>query len=180
MAGAVCLRQIVDHMKKQQELTNQADARKPRRTEDIDVTELSSYRLSRHNRLIRRGRDVEADRLGVSIDEWRLMFVLERHGAQPSIRMAEAALMDRGTVSRCVARLEKRGLVFRISDAKDKRVSIVNLTDAGAEIAKQIASFMLERELAMIDELSDEEWEAWLTVTDKFHAFLSREYGHED
>ena len=36
------------------------------------------------------------------------------------------------------------------------------------------------RELAMIDELSDEEWEAWLTVTDKFHAFLSREYGDDD
>ena len=155
-------------------------ARKPNRAEDIDVTELSSYRLSRHNKLIRRGRDAEAERLGVSIDEWRLLFVLQRGGAQPSIRMAEAALMDRGTVSRSVARLEKRGLVYRISDAYDGRVSIVNLTEEGKEIASQVASFMLDRELAMIAGLTDEEWATWLTVTEKFHQFLAQEYGDED
>jgi len=94
--------------------------------------------------------------------------------------MAEAALMDRGTVSRSVARLEKRGLVYRISDAKDGRVSIVNLTEPGTEIANQIASFMLERELAMIRGLTDEEWATWLAVTDKFHEFLSQEYGDDD
>lgn len=153
--------------------------RKPTRADEIDVTELSSYRLSRHNKLIRRGRDAEAERLGVSIDEWRLLFVLQRQGAQPSIRMAEAALMDRGTVSRCVARLEKRGLVYRISDATDGRVSIVNLTDEGTRIASQIASFMLERELAMIQGLTEEEWATWLTVTEKFHQFLADEYGDD-
>ncbi len=154
--------------------------RKPTRVEEIDVTEISSYRLSRHNKLIRRGRDAEADRLGVSVDEWRLLFVLQRRGPQPSIRLAEAALMDRGTVSRSVARMEKRGLVFRLSDAKDGRVSIVNLTEAGATIADQIAKFMLTRELAMIDGLTDEEWRTWLAVTDKFHAFLREQYGDDD
>ena len=167
-------------MKKQVKHPEFQSVRKPVGIEDINVTELSSYRLSRHNKLIRRGRDAEAERLGVSIDEWRLLFVLQRGGAQPSIRMAEAALMDRGTVSRSVARLEKRGLVYRISDANDGRVSIVNLTEAGAEIANQIASFMLERERAMIDGLTDEEWATWLAVTDKFHEFLAREYGDED
>ena len=88
--------------------------------------------------------------------------------------------MDRGTVSRSVARLEKRGLVYRISDANDGRVSIVTLTDAGSEIADQIASFMLERELAMISGLMDEEWATWLAVTDKFHEFLTKEYGDDD
>ena len=167
-------------MEKQAKLDEAPTRHKPRRVEDIDVSELSSYRLSRHNQLIRRGRDAEAERLGVSIDEWRLLFVLNRLGALPSIRIAEAALMDRGTVSRSVARLEKRGLVFRISDANDGRVSIVNLTDAGSETAGQIATFMLERELAMIDELTEEEWAAWLTVTDKFHDFLMRQYGDDD
>ena len=154
--------------------------RKPLRSKDIDVTKLSSYRLSRHNKLIRRGRDAKAEELGVSIDEWRLLFVLQRGGAQPSIRLAEAALMDRGTVSRCVARLEKRGLVYRISDVKDGRVSIVNLSETGTGVADQIASFMWERELAMIGELTDEEWATWLAVTDKFHKFLSQEYGDEN
>lgn len=167
-------------MKKQVEKPEFRKVRKPERNEDINVTELSSYRLSRHNQLIRRGRDQEADRLGVSIDEWRLLFVLDRVGALPSIRIAEAALMDRGTVSRTVARLEGKGLIFRISDANDGRVSIVNLTEAGAEIARQIALFMLDRELAMIAELTDEEWAAWLRVTDKFHNFLSKEYGNDD
>jgi len=167
---------VVEQAKK----TEVTPVRKPDRAENIDVTELSSYRLSRHNKLIRRGRDAEAERLGVTIDEWRLLFVLQRGGAQPSIRMAEAALMDRGTVSRSVARLETRGLVYRVSDANDGRVSIVNLTEEGAEIASKIASFMLDRELAMIAGLTDEEWATWLTVTEKFHQFLTQEYGDED
>ena len=167
-------------MKKKIQQDSYQQRSKPYKVEDVNVTELTSYRLARHNQMIRRGRDAEAERLGVSIDEWRLLFVLQRMGAQPSIRIAEAGLMDRGTVSRSVARLEKRGFVFRISDANDGRVSIINLTESGSDIARQIATFMLDRELAMIAELTDEEWATWLNVTEKFHSFLSREYGDAD
>ncbi|MXY32743.1 MAG: MarR family transcriptional regulator [Boseongicola sp. SB0664_bin_43] len=153
--------------------------RKPVHADDMDITELSSYRLSRHNRLMRRGRDAEAERLRVSVDEWRLLFVLNRGGSQPSIRIAEAALMDRGTVSRSVARLESRGLVYRLSDATDRRVAVVNLTEAGAVVADQVAAFMLGRELEMIGELTEEEWQAWLSITDKFHRFLAAKYGED-
>ncbi len=167
-------------MQEKQRRQQDAAREKPCRAEDIHLSELSSYRLSRHSKLMRRGRDAEAERLGVTIDEWRLLFVLHRMGPQPSIRLAEAALMDRGTVSRAVSQLERRGLLFRLSDASDGRVSIVNLTDPGAKVADQITRFMLSREMAMIERLTDEEWQAWLTVTDKFHDFLNSEYGGDD
>ena len=138
--------------------------------------QLSSYRSARQGKLVRRARDAEADRLGVSVDEWRLLFVLARFGPLPSIRIAENAIMDRGTVSRAVARMEKQGLVFRISDTSDGRISIVNLTEQGAGIAGQISDFMLNRELEMIADLTDEEWQVWLTVTDKIFARLQTMY----
>ena len=152
---------------------------KPTRVEDIKIDEISSYRLSRHNQAIRVGRDAEALRLGVSIDEWRILFVLHQQGPQPSIRLAEGALMDRGTVSRSVARMEKRGLVFRLADANDGRVAIVNLTEDGGVIAEQINAFMLHREMDLIGTLTDEEWHAWLTITDKFYKVLKDKYQNE-
>ncbi len=87
--------------------------------------------------------------------------------------------MDRGTVSRSVVRLERRGLVYRLSDATDRRVAVINLTEEGADIADQIAAFMLGRELEMIRELTEDEWQAWLAITDKFHRFLAAAYGED-
>ena len=129
---------------------------------------------------MRKGRDEEAARLGLSIDEWRLLLVLDREGPQPSIRLAEAALMDRGTVSKSVARMEKRGLVFRLSDAKDGRVAIVNLTETGQSKAASVSDFMVSRELDLISVLSDDEWDAWLTITEKFYDRLNQVYGDDD
>ena len=47
-------------MKKPVEHPEFSSVRKPERTEEIKVNELSSYRLSRHNKLIRRGSDAKA------------------------------------------------------------------------------------------------------------------------
>jgi DNA-binding MarR family transcriptional regulator len=157
-----------------------SERRKPTHVEDMVPEELSSYRAARQSKLVRRARDAEAEKLGVTVDEWRLLYVLARHGPLPSIRMAEFALMDRGTVSRGVARMEKHGLVFRLSDAKDGRVWIVNLTEKGQTIAAQISDYMLQRELDMISTLTDEEWRIWLRVTDKFYEHLLQKFGDDD
>lgn len=154
--------------------------RKPADVSEISLSDLSSYRLSRHNQLIRRGRDAEAERLGVSVDEWRLLFVLHEAGPHPSIRLAERALMDRGTVSRSIRRMEANGLILRLADANDARVAIVNLTDKGRGIARQISRFMLDREMELISLLSDEEWNTWLTVTDKFYNHLKSSVEGDD
>lgn len=152
---------------------------KPKSHDQMDLTEISSYRLSRHNKLMRKGRDAEAARLGLSIDEWRLLLVLRREGPQPSIRLAEAALMDRGTVSRSVARMEKRALVYRLTDASDGRVAIVNLTETGAQKATAVYDFMMSREMDLISTLTDQEWRAWLDITQKFYERLNEVYGDD-
>lgn len=166
-------------MKNQTEANTLRVSRKPRDISEISLSETSSYRLSRQNQLIRKGRDAEAERLGVTVDEWRLLFVLRQVGPHPSIRLAERSLMDRGTVSKAVRRMEERGLVFRVSDASDARIAIVNLTDSGHALATQISNFMMEREMGLIAQLTDEEWDTWLRVTEKFHDFLVNAYGDD-
>ena len=164
----------------QNKTSTKAEARrKPKTHDQLDLTEISSYRLSRHNKLMRKGRDAEAMRLGLTIDEWRLLLVLRRQGPQPSIRLAEAALMDRGTVSRSVARMEKRGLVYRLSDAADGRIAIVNLTETGSQKAAAVYDFMMSREMDLISTLTDEEWRAWLDITQKFYERLKSVYGDD-
>lgn len=67
-----------------------------------------------------------------------LMFVVE-HGGQTQTALAERLNVGRAAAGSIVDRLEARGLVERHADVDDRRVWVVEATDAGKEIAVKIA-----------------------------------------
>lgn len=67
-----------------------------------------------------------------------LLRVLRREGELPAAALAAAAGMDLGAVSRQVRHLEGDGLVTRSTDPADGRVTLVDLTDAGAAVAERL------------------------------------------
>lgn len=68
----------------------------------------------------------------------QLLRALSRHGELPVARLARAAQMDLGAVSRQVRRLEGDGLVRRSADDDDGRVVRISLTTGGADLARRI------------------------------------------
>ena len=89
---------------------------------------------------------VEVSQQGVA-----LLRVLRREGQLPAAALATAAGMDLGAVSRQVRHLEDDGLVRRSSDPGDGRVTLVDLTGAGREVAERlhaISAGHLEQALA--------------------------------
>ena len=76
---------------------------------------------------------VEVSQQGVA-----LLRVLRRDGELPAASLAAAAGMDLGAVSRQVRHLEAGGLVTRSTDPSDGRVTLVDLTGAGAEVAGRL------------------------------------------
>ena len=67
-----------------------------------------------------------------------LMFVVE-HGGQTQTALAERLDVGRAAAGSIVDRLEERGLVERHADVDDRRVWVVEATDAGKELSVKIA-----------------------------------------
>lgn len=74
----------------------------------------------------------------MSSSQWRVLSGLKALGALNITEIVEVTLMEQPTISRVVARLEKGGLVARRLCARDSRMALISLTDAGVEMFKKI------------------------------------------
>jgi DNA-binding MarR family transcriptional regulator len=72
-------------------------------------------------------------------------------------RLNQALDMSSGGITKAVSRLGRRGLVERVSDASDRRSTIIRLSDAGRQIQQQV-----------FDEL-DESWSCLLAEVPPEH-----------
>jgi DNA-binding MarR family transcriptional regulator len=70
----------------------------------------------------------------LSLAQWHLVEPL-LEGPQPAARLAEAADVSPPTASRMVDGLAARGHVVRVADPSDRRVTLLELTDAGRAAA---------------------------------------------
>src|SRR5215467_6111848 len=75
----------------------------------------------------------EAD-AGLSPSLTAALATLERHGPLTPSRLAEIERIQRPTVTRLLATLEKDGLIERVADPDDGRVSIVSVTKEGRDL----------------------------------------------
>jgi DNA-binding MarR family transcriptional regulator len=81
----------------------------------------------------------EAD-AGLSPSLTAALSTIERHGPLTPSRLAEIERIQRPTVTRLVATLEKDGLVERLGDPDDGRVSHVSATKEGRALVKKLRS----------------------------------------
>lgn len=75
---------------------------------------------------------------GVRVPEWRVLGLLYSRRGLSMSEVADFAGIEPTTLSRSVAGLVKDGLVVRVVDAADKRVTRLALTGAGTRVAARI------------------------------------------
>lgn len=114
-----------------------------------------------------------ADRFGLSIPQWRVIVILAERGAMGATGVAEATQMDKVAVSRAVKTLIDRGFVLRLADQTDGRVSIVKLTDIGADLFAQVAPLAAERERQVLAGLSGEQHRQLMGIIDALDARMT-------
>lgn len=74
----------------------------------------------------------------LSLVSYTLLGHLEERGGCRATDLAAHYALDKSTVSRQVAALERAGLIERRLDPEDHRVQVLHLTDAGEEILAQV------------------------------------------
>lgn len=120
-------------------------------------------RLDWFSLLLRAGAQTRRDQNGGFRGRGRILGCLSYRGTLPQHELAAAVMMQPGSLTEALGRLERGGLVTRQRDSRDRRVTLVQLTDAGHAAWKQIAA--LRRDFA--DQLLADFSPAELTTLDQ-------------
>ncbi|WP_086727961.1 MarR family winged helix-turn-helix transcriptional regulator [Streptomyces carpinensis] len=103
----------------------------------------------------------------LSLVSYTLLGHLEERGGCRATDLAAHYALDKSTVSRQVAVLERSGLIERRQDPEDHRVQVLHLTDAGRQILAQVTE---SRRAAFQERLT--EWPQ--EDLERFAAYLTR------
>jgi len=76
--------------------------------------------------------------VGQPMPRWRVLLALyEQHGESSQKRLVESLRVDPGALTRQLKTLESLGWIARSVDARDNRVTNVQLTDAGRAVVEE-------------------------------------------
>ena len=94
---------------------------------------------------------VVARQHGFSVSEWRVMASLAG-GASVSIgQLAQVTVTKQPTVTRLLDRMEAKGQVERLPHDSDRRITLVRITQAGADKVKQLMDLAREHERRVLE-----------------------------
>ena len=97
------------------------------------------------------------ERFGLTIPEWRVIAVLSRYPGLSAREVAQKSRMDAVAVSRAVNRLLRAGRLRRAIAPDDRRRSMLEVSDAGAAVYREVAPLALEFERSLLEAISSTE-----------------------
>lgn len=114
------------------------------------------------------GRAYESEDL--AIPEWRVLAVVSQADCVAARDVVRRTPMDKMAVSRAVASLEKRGLVVRKTDPRDRRVYSLSLSAQGRALFRRVARLASAYEKRLLSGLSDDEQRALRALISRLEA----------
>ncbi len=76
--------------------------------------------------------------------QWLPLYKLTRCGACPAVELARQLHLDPAAVTRALDRLEAKGLVQRTRSQTDRRIVMIDLTEAGRSAAAQVPAVLAD------------------------------------
>lgn len=148
------------------------------------VSDLLNYRVSRllsvSGALVTR---LCEGRFGITRREWRLVALLENHGALSPSELASLAHLDRAIISRLVSGLIDKGLLVRTHSAKDGRRASVDLTERGRQLYVELFPLSCNINCAILSSLNSTQvrvLDKALTVLTEAAEALNKSYVIDD
>ncbi len=96
--------------------------------------------------------------IGVSTPQLACLYVLRQQGPLPLSQIAKQIMVNSSTVTGIIDRLEKKDLVTRIRDPRDRRMITIQLTRSGATLAAQAPPLIPSSIMQGKSVLSDEDF----------------------
>jgi MarR family transcriptional regulator, transcriptional regulator for hemolysin len=129
------------------------------------------------SRLLRRRIDHQAQSLGLTSAQWRVLAAVARaemHGEEPlhQATLADAMDMEPITLSRQVDRMEAAGLIERRPDPADRRIKHLYLTEAARPLVEKFRSVAASCYGNVLNGISDDEVQQVVDVLTRIRANL--------
>lgn len=92
--------------------------------------------LAEASRRILAAFDVETSRQGMGITgpQWVILMRIGRGCASTAAELCRFGQYDTGSMTRMIDRLEEKGLIRRVPSSRDRRITHLELTEAGREL----------------------------------------------
>jgi DNA-binding MarR family transcriptional regulator len=106
----------------------------------------------------------------LSLVSYTLLGHLEESGGCRATDLAEFYALDKSTVSRQVAVLEREGLMERRQDTADQRVQVLQLTDAGRRVLARVTDRRREALRERLTGWSEEDLARFASYLERYNA----------
>lgn len=131
----------------------------------IAIEAYAPYYLTAVNTALSRGASKQYLRqFGVGVSEWRVMSWLATEPGIAAARIGEVISMDKGAVSRAVAKLDALKLLDSTATARDPRRRSLALNAEGHALHDRILERALDREKRLIEGVDPDDLEAFFRV----------------
>ena len=110
---------------------------------------------------------VYGDKFAISMPEWRIMMILAEYPDVSADEVCRRTRIEKSVVSRAVARLLNRHLINREVDEKDRRRSILRLSETGLSVYDEVMPIARNYEAKLLSDLTDEELETFNAMIDR-------------
>ena len=108
-----------------------------------------------------------------SAEEYILMYLIGHEGANQEA-IARFFMLDKGSVARSLAKLEKKGFITRRINDENQREKVIALTGKARRLREVLARLLIDWKKLMYVGLSDEEINAFEMITEKIATNITK------
>lgn len=140
---------------------------------DTDISAIT-WLLADASRLIRKLADRRLAAIGLTRVQWQALGNLRRMGPLTQAALAEIMEVETATVARLIDRLEAAGWIERRSEAHDRRVKLVSMTDKATAIMDEVGVIGQKLRDDMLEDLSQSDREQLVALLSTMKSRLIR------
>ncbi|MEM6306120.1 MAG: MarR family transcriptional regulator [Pseudomonadota bacterium] len=130
-----------------------------------ELTSFVTFRLARtQNKLNAQATAILKSRSDLSLVEWRIILIVQMLDGASMSQIASELQIDKGQLSRKVAAMTKKGLIFSQMDENDQRIQHLHLTPESKELAAQLTPVMQERQRRLLQGVEPRDAETFFRV----------------
>ncbi|MGO8693789.1 MAG: MarR family winged helix-turn-helix transcriptional regulator [Rectinemataceae bacterium] len=105
----------------------------------------------------------------ITFEQWTVLNVLLLEPDSTQNDIACRTYKDKTNITRILEVLERNGLIHRVQDGADKRISRVHLSDAGIEMMKNLIPSVRALNKQLRKGISDEELSVFRKIIERIH-----------
>ncbi len=144
---------------------------------DLNTKLMVAHTRLAHTFMNTLGKNLEE--LGLSVSHYSILDHLDHVGRAKTQALCRVALLTSGSVTHSVNQLSEKGYVHKIPCTDDKRVTWVELTEAGKAAFKSVQSQHLTYLNWLFEDFSDEEKMAFIDQIKHFGLSITHKIGQE-